>query len=420
MMWVTVGFSLVGDREERSMRVKGNAGVCGMALMLVSGVTPAQTNGRDASGVAQAPAPKPPSFSTLFPLPTNNNGYEEWVRAADLIQNNPKVVALASDSDLPLAMKRRLLADPGVERALQLLRAGVQKPVFSPRTSVDVNTTFPELRGFLPLARLLCVEQYVAFADGRVDKAIETLRMGLTFGYRIQTDSMSSGSIGALIDTLLLTQFSQHLDQLSVYHCEEVRRIVEDFLGAEDPTVHLIALQKSYVLHLLESKRSDPNGFLADVKSMIGDNADTSGSSMASLYAYLQSHPGSVNAVLDDAQQRANALYDQALLNLHHPVGQRKPLAMGEEKAPGAALFQVVSIDPQRILDRAAHSQAQLRLLGVHALIHRYRWDHNTLPNSLAALRADSLVKDNFSGTQVVYTRDGDHYTLTTLGVPEP
>ena len=402
------------------MRVKRNAGVCGVALMLVSGGTLAQTNGGDGSGIAQGPAPKPPSFSTLFPVPTNNNGYEEWVQAADLIQNNPKVVALASDSEMTLAMKRRLLADPGVERALQLLRAGVQKPVFSPRTSVDVNTTFPELRGFLPLARLLCVEQYVAFADGRVDRAIETLRTGLTFGYRIQTDSMRSGAIGALIDTLLLTQFSQHLDQLSVYHCEEVRRIVEDFLAAENPTVHLIALQKSYVLHLLESKRSDPKGFLADVKSMIGDNADTSGSSMASLFAYLQSHPGSVNAVLDDAQQRANALYDQTLLNLHLPVGQRKPPVMGEDKAPGAALFQAVTFDPQRSLDRATRNQAQLRLLGVHVLIHRYRWDHNRLPNSLAELHADSLVKDLVSGIQVVYTRDGDHYTLTTLGAPEP
>ncbi|MCW3054315.1 MAG: hypothetical protein JWN14_3485 [Chthonomonadales bacterium] len=398
------------------MRVKMFSGICCLALMLVSGVTLAQTNGIDASGAAQVPAPKPPNFPLLFPFPTNNNGYEEWVQAADLIQNNPKVESLSSDSEMPLAMKRRLLADPGVERALQLLRAGLQKPVFSPRTSVDVNTTFPELRAFVPLARLLCVEQYVAFADGRVDKAIETLRTGLTFGYRIQTDSMRSASIGILTDTLLLTQFSQHLDQLSVYHCEEVRRIVEDFLGAENPTVHLMALQKSYLLQLLESKRSDPNGFLADLKTMIGENADTSGSSVASLHTYLQSHPGDVNAVLNDAQQRVNALYNQTLLNLRLPVGQRKPLVIGKDKAPGAVLFQAVTLDPQRILDRDSRSQVQLRLLGVHVLIHHYRWDHNTLPGSLAELRADNLVKDSFSGIQIVYTRDGDHYTLTVQG----
>jgi hypothetical protein len=402
------------------MRVKRLSGFCVVALMLVSGVTLAQTTGVDTSGVAQAPVPKPPNFPILFPVPTNNNGYEEWVQAADLIQNNPQVAALSTDAAITLAMKRRLLADPGVVRALQLVRAGLQKPVFSPRTSVDTDTTFPELSAFRLFAGLLCVEQYVLFADGRVDAAIKSLRAGLTFGSRIQTDSSRSGKIGVLIDTMLLTQFSQHLDQLSAYHCEEVRRIVEDFLGAENPAVHLMALQKSAVLQLLESKRSDPNRFLAELKTMLRDNEDTAGSSVASLHAYLLSHPGDVNAVLDDAQQRVNALYNQTLLNLRLPVGQRKPLVIGEDKAPspGAALFQAVTFDPQRVLDQYIRVQTQLRLLGVDVLIHHYRWDHNRLPGGLAELRADSLVKDTFNGNEIVYARDGDRYTLTAPGPP--
>ncbi|MCW3055099.1 MAG: hypothetical protein JWN14_4269, partial [Chthonomonadales bacterium] len=34
------------------------------------------------------------------------------------------------------------------------------------------------------------------------------------------------------------------------------------------------------------------------------------------------------------------------------------------------------------------------------------------LPNSLAELRAPNLMKDAYTGTEVVYTRDGDRYTL--------
>jgi len=55
------------------MRVKFIAGLCGVMLMLVSGVTLAQTNGADPSVAAQVPAPKPPNFPLLFPFPTNNS-----------------------------------------------------------------------------------------------------------------------------------------------------------------------------------------------------------------------------------------------------------------------------------------------------------------------------------------------------------
>ena len=34
--------------------------------------------------------PRPPMFAKLFPLPTGMNGYEEWVQACDLIQNNKR------------------------------------------------------------------------------------------------------------------------------------------------------------------------------------------------------------------------------------------------------------------------------------------------------------------------------------------
>ena len=105
------------------MRVKTISGICSMALLLMGGVASAQTNGADTSGAAQAPAPKPPHFPKMFPFPTHNNGYEEWVRAVDLIQNNPKVIELPSQSEMTLAMKRRLLADQDVEQALILVRA---------------------------------------------------------------------------------------------------------------------------------------------------------------------------------------------------------------------------------------------------------------------------------------------------------
>jgi hypothetical protein len=399
-------------REERVMRVKMISGFCGVALMLASGATLAQSNGANASGVAQTPALRPPAFPALFPNPTNNNGYEEWVQAGDLIRNNPKVEALSSDAEAPettLAMKRRLLADPNIVRALQLVRAGLQKPVFAPRTPVEGVRPYSIMLSLLRLGYLLRLEQYVAFADGRVDKAIETLRVGLDFGHRIQLDSSGVGVIGTEIEGILLEQFSQHLDQLSTYYCDEVRRLVEDFLGLESPAAHLIVLSRDSKLNMLEATRSDPQGFLAGL--------DEPG--FAPVKAYLTTHPEAVNAVLDEAENRINAIYNQALLNMRLPVAQRKPFVDDNPTAPGAVLFRGMTSDPQKFLNRYTKEQTQLRMLAVHALIHHYRWDHNMLPNGLAELGIAGLVKDSMNGNDIVYARDGDRYTLHAQGPPQ-
>lgn len=385
-----------------------------LALMLASGATPAQTGGQDAFGTAGLPAAKPPIYPKLFPNPTNNNGYEEWVQAADLIRNNAKVKEWDTQPDATLALKRRVLADPAVAQALLLVRMGLHKPVYSPRTNLDENSLFPELAPFRQLARLLCAEQYVQFANGRVDAAIDSLRVGLAFGYRVQTDTVLSGLVGVAIHSMVIKEFSRHLDQLSVYQCDDVRRLVEDFLGGESPAAHLLALEKGYTLKMLEARRSDSAGLAALLQTVGVEDTDRADPDSATVTAYLKNHPADVNALIDDAENRVNAMYDQTLLNMRLPPTQRKSLARDTTESPGAALFRAVSIDPQSILDKYTRDQSQLRLLGVHALIHRYRWDHNVLPNGLAELHAPGWIKDAFEGTVIVYQRDGDRYTLAS------
>ena len=396
-----------------------------LTLMLATGVALAQTGGKGtsskpppgkaAAGSQKSAEDRPPSFANLFPKPTNNNGYEEWVQAADLIQNNPDVEA-ATQPDATLTFKRRLLAQPPVAQALALLREGLKKPVTSPRTEIELETLFPELPSFQQLARLLRTEEYVEFADGRVDTAIDSLRVGLAFGYRIQTDTLISGLVGLSVDTQVLVEFARHLDQLSVYQCNQVERLVQDFLGAQNPAVHLLALEKSYGLKMLEARRADPNALLTlldifDLKKHPEDTEDVQNVQHA-----LITQPQTMNTLLDDAEARISALYDQALLNLSLPLAQRKSLVRDTSNAPGAALCRLMAVDAQRIQDVYAGDQAKLRLLGVHVLIHRYRWEHNALPGSLADLHAAELVKDPFTGDLIVYQRDGERYSLYSQG----
>src|SRR5262249_40593901 len=117
--------------------------------------------------------PEPSLFSQIILKPTGQNGYEEFVAAADLVRQSAPRVDIAVGGTLK--QKRAALADRNCARALELLRRGMQKPVVLPRTSVDWGTTGPELTHFRRLGRLLQVEQYVLFSQGRTRQATDSL-----------------------------------------------------------------------------------------------------------------------------------------------------------------------------------------------------------------------------------------------------
>ena len=387
----------------------------GMLLTIQSGVTLAQTGKNPIAGQANVPEQRPPIFPQLFPQPTHDNGYEEWVLAADLIRNNTAIDE-ATQPGATLTFKRHVLADRGVVEALALLHEGLKKPIRSPHENIDETTLLPELALFRKLARLLRTVQYVNFADGRVDAAIDTLRDGLTFAYYIQTDTLISGLVGLAIDTILLDEFARHFDQLSVFQCERVLRMAQDFLKAESPAIHLFAMEKASEVKMLEARRGDANALLTFLNDFgISEDPETS-MQVQQIHNHLSTHPADLNAMLNEAQARINAQFDQAILNLRLPLAQRKPFVMDKSNAPAALLANLLTTDPQSIIDRYTGDQAKLRLLALHALIRSYRWEHDTLPPSLNDLHADELVTDPFTGDKIVYQPEGDRYTLYSAG----
>ena len=149
--------------------------------------------------------PRTNNFEKLFTNPTGQNGYEEFVQAGDILLNAPAWQdydkAMSAEQSLTLAMKRRVASDPMVRSAMETLRAGLKKPVRSPRAKLDDETLWPELATFRTLGRLASVVMYVELADGRISQALDTFSDVLKFGYVSQTDSLISGLVAVAIDT---------------------------------------------------------------------------------------------------------------------------------------------------------------------------------------------------------------------------
>ena len=256
----------------------------------------------------------------------------------------------------------------------------------------------------------------MAYADGRVDTAIDTLQLCLQFGYRIQSTSIVSGLTGIVVDIIVLREAAAHMEQLSVFNCDRVVQIVRVILAADCPGIRLLEKEKTNVVIRLDTLKQDPGNLLALVADDVAlSDADLAASILA-LKSHLNGQPGDIDAVVADAKSLINAQFDTAIQNMRAPVSQRKPLVVDGSNSPGNALSRRMTRNLQRTIDRYAGDQAGIRLLGVHALIRRYEWDHNTLPESLSVIDGDDLITDPFTGDRLVYKRDKDRYTLTAAG----
>jgi len=357
--------------------------------------------------------PPPILFPTLFHSPTNNNGYEEFVRAVDLAQTVPGINQ-AMQPGATLTAKRKVINSQQARDLFDLIKEGLQKPVRSPRTTMDSSTTFPELSGFRQVGRLLSIKIYVDFADGHVGSSIETLKVGVEFANRIQLDTLISGLVGIAIETTIEKSFAQHLDQLSYFDCDALQEVVRDRLHDESPAARIFAREVSLMCTMLDQSRSKV-GNVVHTQDIGSEDAPTS-APIRALLERLTTHPEELSAAITTVETKIKQNYAIATDNVSLPVDKRKPYLHDTSNSPDAALFNALSVEPGNIVDRYSTCRSKLYLLALHALIHKYRWEHAALPGSLDELHRADFTIDPMTGKPFTYVVKGDTYTLSGMG----
>ncbi len=386
-----------------------------LALLLAVGSAAAQ----------DAPvAPQPvDNFSKLFPSPTGQNGYEEFVAAADLVSNDTAWKELEQnlgDANLDtLAAKRQVVGDLRVQRVLDLIREGLRKPIHSPHLTVDDQTTFPQLAPFRSVARLIYVDMYVLLADGKVGEAIALLGDALRFSYDIQKDTLIAGLVGIAIDAITIRSLARHLDQMSARDCDQLLALAQDWMSVPDPAIEVINGERKAMLNTLRKYRSSPTD-LVSVSSV--DASDEQKQENGRLAERLRGNPDAAAATMDQVAGMVNAYYDRVTAELQKPVWERKiPEPPKKDGSVGAALLNLVLPATVQVNEKFARDQAQVQLLGVHAAIRRYLWEHDALPPSLDVLRLGRLALDPFSGKPLAYRVTGARtYDLSSIGPTAP
>ena len=334
-------------------------------------------------------AQTPPAdlYSKLFPHATGQNGLEEIVRAGDILANSPAVKEWeGAEKELTLTMKRRLLKDPQVAQTIMLYRQGLSKPIVFPTS--DDEARFSSFAYLRRLARLISVEQYVLFAEGKTSQAIDNLSGCLRLSYAIQGEGLIHGLVGIAMDAIAMKTILLHKDQLSEVDCKKLLALSKEWLNAPGTSVHALTVEFEHILAGLE-----------------------------------QTTKGQTDA---DRQQ----IRDFMTLRMKRIIEmQKKPLYEREAVPPilpnntNAELVSTLlsTAISDQLLTKFAMDRAKVQELGVNAALMQYRWEHNKLPNSLTDLNVGKLTIDAVTGRQMNYKRLSDtNYELIVEGLIPP
>lgn len=361
----------------------------------------------------------------VVPKPTGQNGYEDLVAAADLMQSSrlwKQAEEMSGTADgVPLAFKRRVLGDPPLVRALALLKRGLSKPIASPRKEIHADTLLPELAAFRALSRLLGMVQYVEFADGRTADAVETMRLGMIFSQSVQTDSLISGLVGVAINAITLRPVGDHLDELGSRDCEVLFEICAERLARGSRLADMLEAERRGASSMVDDARKGGPESLKGMFSIKDDDPDAAEQRQTlEDVAALKDSPERFGALLDDVSRRLDRAVEQAVTESRKPAWERDWEKPEIDGSLGGRLAGMLIAAYPKVGDKYAGEEALVRMLAVHAAIHRYRWEYDRLPQSLAALNMPDLVRDPFTGEHLKYEPAGRRYRLSSVGPEIP
>lgn len=381
------------------------------------------------------------AFGQVILHPTGANGYEEYVKAADLVANPAvaqfgayesflqQVEAGQKPDDVPnlpagITPEMTLLE---VQRehvrrcaaSIDVIDRGNGKQVFDPRGQMDVNTLFPEFAEMRALARFATVDMCVCLSDGQPSRATSIATTMLTMRGKLPPTTLISELVGIAIDGILLGAISDNTDHFSERDWEKFIPVAEarlSYCGLKD----VMTAEMRFELQTSETLRKG-NVFTADG---LGSGDDSESQDFAKAYNALS--PGQRGRLTDAVQAQIRGKFSEILERYSGPEKTWVPAETPNEavKFNGsldsmtAAFVDILSPTFAAAAAAEVRDRTQIRLLKLHALIQIFRWHHGHLPVKLEqAAPKDSI--DPLTDEAYIYEPSGTGYKLASKGIPQ-
>ena len=382
-------------------------------------------------------------FEQIVPNPTGRNGYEEYLRAADLaisgdyasyerwlaaigqpkrdlpIELPPMPTNVTADMS-DLAVRKR--ANDQLGSVVDLVRSGNQKSVFDPRKNISISTTFPELGPFKTVGKVIMNRAHVEFSSGQTSLAVNDLLEGLTFSWNLIGDTILSSLVGIACESIMLAEFNEHLGQLSPGELAKIDKFTTAMLGKPFLAADLFENEQKITLSQIDVILAKPSSVIPDLEPN----------------SFPKTYLTAIEAMSAAERQSLSAATTAAIKQRMEPIVERlrgpetgwidrgsdtevKYLAE-DVTIPNLATAianSVVSKNTERQITNAiGKARIQIRLLRLHAKALNYHWQTNHWPTKIEQFADKQTAFDPISNSSFVYEMQEGNYRLYSLGVP--
>lgn len=355
-------------------------------------------------------------FQQVIKRPTGNNGYEEYVQAADIaiaskIYELQQALA-APDAQGTLFDRQKAVANQ-CARILTLVKQGNEKPLFYPN-ELGFDTTFPEVSSMRHYGTALVTKAQVDFAEGRVNQGLDTLLTALTFGERISfVGPLIYDLIGRVITLAAMRSLNENMAMVSLPSAWEIQRVSTKLLENDNPWAVGMRTELEIVVPEVVRRMKDPK-LIADIST-----EESIGDELAAL-----GRPR-LDAISKELEFSLNRYYEELLRIGGLPESQwitvaTEALPKTRPQDPYAVrIFDWVVPSSDRALRYELVRRTHLRLLRVVGALVEYRWTNGFFPGALDQLRDPSLANDPLTGGKFHYERTPGAFALYSEGTPE-
>jgi hypothetical protein len=403
--------------------------------------------------LAQGP---PTLYQRVVTRPDINNGYEDYIRAADMVDHNPRLDAyllwtpksfsqelarkqagfdsksgsgwterdemrlniLRELKDTDYLAVQRLTADifqPAMERIL----VGNRKRVWDPREKIDTMTVFPELAAFKAAAKLFSADAYGKFADGDSEGATSDLLDGLTYSRRVGGGILIADLVSIACNSIILATFEEHLSRLTERDAAKIVAYVDAALDEAPTFIQAMRREREVMVNSIDLALQH------DSKLNYLTSGDEQNNGLEGYIAGLSAHER--QTVKRAVVQKLNDFYDGIEAQLRgDEAGWAEPMEKNLPPDPTTvantqdcadALVNAVTPVFSQATQALMRSRAQLRLLGLHARIVAFKWRTTRLPINLAEVASTKQSYDPIGKSDFQYDLLDGSYRLCSRGL---
>ena len=328
-------------------------------------------------------------LSQAIAQPTGNNGWEEYLSAADLVRGEDVWSLMYDTKSVPLTRDKTAITRYG--KVCDLVRAGNSKPLTYPWLVTAYQTeTFPAFASLKSIGTLFIAESQVHFSEGRPGAGARTILDLLRFGRRIAGKTTVEGLVSIAIQSQAMRALDLGRNRLSLSDAEMLA--AEFAKSAKEPSP------------LVEMYFQELRWFRNNARALILDGMQEIGASEVDVSMKI------ALAEVDRLEKEWRQMF----------LREERFWAMPEIQVDDAAAQFALQYIVPSTTGAMVRNLTQLRLAAIHCKIIGYRRKYGDFPSKLADLLVPDALYDRTTGGPYFYARlSSQCYTLYSLGTPE-